>query len=126
MKHGLKAFDSDMHVYDHPDLYSKYMNTKWGDRVPVAEGWSKHGRPQFKIGDGAKRSCARYPVADRPQTYRHQERSAMVVPSDAGKVWQHWAGIGKRVHSQNRQGSVKSTASSCLRIQRQFRHPVGV
>jgi predicted TIM-barrel fold metal-dependent hydrolase len=53
-KNGFKAFDSDMHVYDHPDLYAKYMNPKWGDRIPVAEGWSKHGRPQFKIGGGAK------------------------------------------------------------------------
>ncbi len=28
-KHGLKAFDSDMHVYDAADLYDKYMNPKW-------------------------------------------------------------------------------------------------
>jgi hypothetical protein len=27
MKDGLKAFDSDMNVYDHPNLYTKYMNT---------------------------------------------------------------------------------------------------
>jgi hypothetical protein len=36
MKHGLKACDSDMHVYDHPDLYSKYMNPKWGAVNPNA------------------------------------------------------------------------------------------
>jgi len=33
-KHGLKAFDSDMHVYDAADLYDKYMNPKWGRRIP--------------------------------------------------------------------------------------------
>ncbi|HUC98884.1 MAG TPA: hypothetical protein VMR88_10395, partial [Candidatus Polarisedimenticolaceae bacterium] len=54
MKNGLKAFDSDMHVYDHPNLYTKYMNPKWGDRIPVAEDWTRHGRPQFRIGGGAK------------------------------------------------------------------------
>ena len=53
-KNGFKTFDSDMHVYDSPDLYKTYMDPKWGDRIPVAEGWSKHGRPQFKIGGGTK------------------------------------------------------------------------
>ena len=53
-KNGFKTFDSDMHVYDSPDLYKTYMDPKWGERIPVAEGWSKHGRPQFKIGGGTK------------------------------------------------------------------------
>jgi predicted TIM-barrel fold metal-dependent hydrolase len=53
-KNGFKAFDSDMHVYDHPDLYTKYMNPKWAERIPVAKGWNKHGRPQFSIGGGTK------------------------------------------------------------------------
>jgi hypothetical protein len=35
MKNGFQAFDSDMHVYDAVDLYEKYMNPKWGDRIPV-------------------------------------------------------------------------------------------
>jgi hypothetical protein len=43
MKNGLKAFDSDMHVDDHPELYTRYMNPRCGERIPVAEGWSKHG-----------------------------------------------------------------------------------
>ncbi|HXG51990.1 MAG TPA: amidohydrolase family protein [candidate division Zixibacteria bacterium] len=49
-KNGFRAFDSDMHVYDAPDLYVRYMNPVWGERIPVAEGWTRHGRPQFKIG----------------------------------------------------------------------------
>lgn len=53
-KNGFNTFDSDMHVYDSPDLYKTYMDPKWGERIPVAEGWSKHGRPQFKIGGGTK------------------------------------------------------------------------
>ena len=34
MKNGLRAFDSDMHVYDPAFLYEKYMNPKWGERIP--------------------------------------------------------------------------------------------
>ena len=34
MKNGFQAFDSDMHVYD-AVLYEKYMNPKWGDRIPM-------------------------------------------------------------------------------------------
>ena len=37
MKHGFRAFDSDMHVYDPAFLYEKYMNPKWGDRIPRGE-----------------------------------------------------------------------------------------
>ena len=33
MKNGFRAFDSDMHVYDAADLYEKYMNPKWGERI---------------------------------------------------------------------------------------------
>jgi len=33
MKNGLKTFDSDMHIYDPADLYVKYMNPKWGERI---------------------------------------------------------------------------------------------
>ena len=51
---GYKVFDSDMHVYDSQDLYEKYMNPKWGDRIPVGEKRSKHGRIQFSLRGGKK------------------------------------------------------------------------
>ena len=35
-KNGFRAFDSDMHVFEPADLYKKYMNPKWGERIPVA------------------------------------------------------------------------------------------
>lgn len=53
-KHGLKAFDSDMHVYDAADLYDKYMNPKWGDRIPRGQRNGKHGRVEFSIGGSQK------------------------------------------------------------------------
>ena len=53
MKHGLMAFDSDMHVYDPPDLYVKHMNPKWGERVPRGARNGKHGRVEFVARDAA-------------------------------------------------------------------------
>ena len=52
MKHGFKTFDSDMHVYDAANLYDKYMNPKWGERVPKGQRNGKHGRVEFKLGGG--------------------------------------------------------------------------
>jgi hypothetical protein len=54
MKNGFKAFDSDMHVYDAANLYDKYMNPKWGDRIPKGKRNGKHGRVEFSLGGGTK------------------------------------------------------------------------
>ena len=54
MKNGLRAFDSDMHVYDSADLYEKYMNPKWADRIPRGQRNGKHGRVEFQLGGGTK------------------------------------------------------------------------
>ena len=52
MKNGFRAFDSDMHVYDAAQLYEKYMNPKWGERIPKGQRNGKHGRIEFKLGGG--------------------------------------------------------------------------
>ncbi|MFQ5903187.1 MAG: amidohydrolase family protein [Candidatus Binatia bacterium] len=52
MKNGFKVLDSDMHVYDTPDLYLRYMDPKWGSRIPRGEPRERHGRIQFKLGNG--------------------------------------------------------------------------
>jgi len=51
-KHGFRILDSDMHVFEPHDLYLKYMNPKWGDRVPRGEPRKQHGQIKFKFGDG--------------------------------------------------------------------------
>lgn len=51
-KSGYKVFDSDMHVYDAQNLYEKYMDPKWGDRIPVGHQRTKHGRIQFGLTNG--------------------------------------------------------------------------
>ena len=50
------AFDSDMHVYDPAFLYEKYMNPKWGERIPRGQRNGKHGRVEFQLGGGTKLS----------------------------------------------------------------------
>jgi predicted TIM-barrel fold metal-dependent hydrolase len=54
MKQGFQAFDSDMHVYDAADLYDKYMDPKWGERIPRGRRNGKHGRVEFSIGANQK------------------------------------------------------------------------
>ncbi|MGZ9257544.1 MAG: hypothetical protein ACXW50_24210, partial [Candidatus Binatia bacterium] len=51
-KNGFRAFDSDMHVFEPADLYKKYMNPKWGDRIPVGQPRTKHGMTRYFLGNG--------------------------------------------------------------------------
>jgi predicted TIM-barrel fold metal-dependent hydrolase len=41
-----------MHVFEPHDLYLKYMDSKWGVRIPRGEPRNKHGQVKFKLGDG--------------------------------------------------------------------------
>jgi predicted TIM-barrel fold metal-dependent hydrolase len=66
MKQGFRAFDSDMHVYDPPDLYLKYMDPRWGERVPRGRRNGKHGRVEFQVG-GATTLRAITDVVDHGQ-----------------------------------------------------------
>ena len=70
MKNGFKALDSDMHVYDPPDLYLNYMDSKWGERVPRGEWPKGHGRVEFRLGDG---------TVLRPRTERIQSGEEKVA-----------------------------------------------
>ena len=52
-RNGLKILDSDMHVFESHDLYLKYMNPKWGNRVPRGKPRNRHGQIKFTFGDGS-------------------------------------------------------------------------
>jgi predicted TIM-barrel fold metal-dependent hydrolase len=67
MKNGFRAFDSDMHVYDPAFLYEKYMNPKWGDRIPRGRRNGRHGRVEFSIGAGRETLRAVTDVIDHGQ-----------------------------------------------------------
>src|ERR1044071_6046326 len=49
---GFKILDSDMHVFEPHDLYLKYMNPKWGDRIPRGVPRKRHGQIKFTFADG--------------------------------------------------------------------------
>ena len=51
-KNGFRAFDSDMHVFEPADLYKRYMNPKWGERIPIGEPRTKHGMTRYFLGNG--------------------------------------------------------------------------
>ena len=66
-KNGLRIMDSDMHVFEPHDLYLKYMNPKWGDRIPRGESRKKHGQITFTFADGwPVRAQARRGPSDVP------------------------------------------------------------
>jgi predicted TIM-barrel fold metal-dependent hydrolase len=50
-KNGYKILDSDMHVFEPHDLYLKYMNPRWGDRIPRGVPRSRHGQIKFTFAD---------------------------------------------------------------------------
>ena len=49
---GYRILDSDMHVFEPYDLYEKYMDRKWGERIPRGKPRTKHGQIKFTYADG--------------------------------------------------------------------------
>lgn len=49
---GYKILDSDMHVFEPYDLYERYMDPKWGERIPRGKPRTKHGQIKFTYADG--------------------------------------------------------------------------
>jgi hypothetical protein len=63
-KNGFRAFDSDMHVFEPADLYQKYMNPKWGERIPVGKPRIKHGMTRYfsrqRPADSGAERCGQF------------------------------------------------------------------
>jgi len=51
-RNGFKILDSDMHVFEPHDLYLKYMNPRWGERIPRGAPRTRHGQIKFTFADG--------------------------------------------------------------------------
>ena len=51
-REGYKILDSDMHVYEPHDLYLKYMDPKWGERIPQGAPRKRHGQIKFTLANG--------------------------------------------------------------------------
>lgn len=65
-KNGFKVLDSDLHVLEPADLYLKYMDPQWGDRIPRGNAREAVQSVQFVTASGK-------PVRSSPmneETYR--------------------------------------------------------
>ena len=51
-KNGFRAFDIDMHVFQPADLYAKYKDPKWGERMPRGERCKERGMTRYFLCDG--------------------------------------------------------------------------
>ena len=87
IKNGFRACDSDMHVYDAANLYEKYMNPKWGERIPRGQRNGKHGRVEFKLSSGRETLRAITDVIDHGQK-QVAERYDFAVARDYDAVSQ--------------------------------------
>ncbi len=71
MKDGLRFVDSDMHVMEPPDLFERYLDPKFRDRVSVrvgADGRPNRGQAGLVLIDGEPTSDADF------QQYRKRTR----------------------------------------------------
>ncbi|HJY83361.1 MAG TPA: hypothetical protein VKK81_20035, partial [Candidatus Binatia bacterium] len=92
MKQGFKVLDADLHVIEPHDLYLKYMDPKWGDRIPRAEPRKLNigELHDFRIADG---SLVRKPWREAPpqgalspSNMRMERRKAQIAPDYAEAV----------------------------------------
>ncbi|MDA0261007.1 MAG: hypothetical protein O3A21_02255, partial [Proteobacteria bacterium] len=49
MKHGFRIVDSDIHVIELGDVYSKFLNPKYRDVAPKYLGWSAANFPHWDV-----------------------------------------------------------------------------
>nr|ART37395.1 E112 [uncultured bacterium]ART38454.1 G408 [uncultured bacterium] len=66
MKHGLQILDADLHVIEPYDLYLKYMDPKWGDRIPHADCSFPHVTEKFLALEGIDATSKRKILWDNP------------------------------------------------------------
>ena len=73
MKDGLRFVDSDMHIMEPPDLFDRYLDPKFKDRISVpigADGHPKRGAAGLTVIDGL-------PTSDMDlQQYRKRVRNS--------------------------------------------------
>lgn len=80
-KNGFKVLDSDLHVLEPRDLYLKYMDAKWGDRIPRGEPRVAIKDIDFRTKDG-KRVRATRTLAFPPVEIREACRFPLGIERD--------------------------------------------
>ena len=79
MKDGLRFVDSNMHVMEPPELFEKFLDSKFKDRVVTQVGADGKPRRGTVVIDGVPRS-----MDDEIQQYRKPDRPRAEVRPDAG------------------------------------------
>jgi uncharacterized protein len=86
MKQGFQVLDADLHVIEPYDLYLKYMDPKWGDRIPRAEPRMLQAGDiyDFRMADGSpvRKPWREAPPKDAltPSSLRMERRKAQIAP----------------------------------------------
>ena len=73
-RNGFDVMDSDLHVLEPPDLYIKYMDPKWGDRIPKGTPRQGIGLASYLTTDGKPVRNTR--VAGFPQLHARENRAS--------------------------------------------------
>src|SRR2546428_13861490 len=86
MKQGFKILDADLHVIEPYDLYLKYMDPQWGDRIPRAAPRQLQAGDiyDFRTADGSpvRKPWREAPPknAPTPSSLRKERRKAQIAP----------------------------------------------
>ena len=78
------------------NLYDKYMNPKWGERIPKGQRNGKHGRVEFKLGGGRdsardhRRHRSRPAAGRRPLRFRRGAGLRLRCRSSRRWTWKGW------------------------------------
>lgn len=65
MKNGFQVMDADIHVIEPADLYQRFMDPKWGDRIPRANG--PRGATGIYVYTDAEGTIVRTPPSEASQ-----------------------------------------------------------
>ena len=69
MKNGFRVIDSDLHVIETGEVYEKYLDEKYRDKMPRYLGWSPTNFPHWEVQGQLIPPWARSPEVVGPQHY---------------------------------------------------------
>ena len=67
MKDGFHAIDSDLHVIETEEVYEKFLDDKYRDKMPRYLGWSPTNFPHWDVQGQTIPPWARAPEVIGPQ-----------------------------------------------------------
>lgn len=80
MKNGFRVIDSDLHVIEMGDVYEKYLDEKYRDKMPRYLGWSPTNFPHWDVQGHIIPPWARAAEVIGPQHYLDTPREHLYKP----------------------------------------------